>query len=209
MAIYVEAGYVSSEYFQTGITIIWGQKIIFVPKSETTLVQSFPTEIRQLDLNVFRLALKDLEDSADGMNFPATHNHNTEVTVSGIVLARVIEIINGYTITFEDGQYAVNLIGANSNVADKVNVNQVSVRAANSAGLINQNPANDVWNHPSAITLLANMEFVKDIEGGRWKIVANQMIFYKEDNVTEVARFNLKDAAGAATMNNPMERARV
>lgn len=38
--------------------------------------------------------------------------------------------------TFEDGQYAVNLIGANSNIADRVNVNQVSVRSANSAGLV-------------------------------------------------------------------------
>jgi hypothetical protein len=48
----------------------------------------------------------------------------------------VIEIINDYTVTFEDGQYAVNLVGANSNIADRVNVNQVSVRAANSAGLV-------------------------------------------------------------------------
>ena len=44
-------------------------------------------------------------------------------------------MINGYTVTFEDGQYAVNLVGANSNVGDRVNVNQVSVRSANSAGL--------------------------------------------------------------------------
>jgi hypothetical protein len=53
-----------------------------------------------------------------------------------VVLAMVIEIINGYTVTFEDGQYAVNLVGANSNVGDKVNLNDVSVRSANSAGLI-------------------------------------------------------------------------
>jgi hypothetical protein len=44
-------------------------------------------------------------------------------------------MINNYTVTFEDGQYAVNLVGANSNIADVVNVNQVSVRSANSAGL--------------------------------------------------------------------------
>jgi len=35
----------------------------------------------------------------------------------------------------KDGQYAVNLVGANSNVGDVVNVNQVSVRSSNSAGL--------------------------------------------------------------------------
>lgn len=115
----------------------WGTKIIHVPKSDLTLVQSVPTEIRQLDLNWFRLTLKDLEDDDIGMPYSNTHNHNTEVSVGGVDLARVIEILDPYTVTFEDGQYAVNLFGANSNVGDKVNVNQVSVRSANSAGLVN------------------------------------------------------------------------
>jgi hypothetical protein len=100
-----------------------------------SLIQSVPTEIRQLNLDTFRRTLKDLEDDPEGMPFPNTHNHNTTVEVGGVLLSRVIEIINGYTITFEDGQYAVNLVGANSNVGDVVNVNQVSVRSANSAGL--------------------------------------------------------------------------
>ena len=118
------------------LTINWLTKVITVPKADTTLIQSTPTEIRQLDLNVFRLELKDIEDSPEGMAYIRTHNHNTAVTVGGVTLARVVEIINGYTVTFEDGQYAVNLVGANSNVADVVNVNQVSVRSANSAGLV-------------------------------------------------------------------------
>lgn len=117
------------------ITINWGQRIINVPKEDLLLVQSNPTEIRELNLNTFRLALKNLEDSEEGITYPITHNHNTEVTVGGVTLARVIEIINDYTITFENGQYAVNLINANSNVGDRVNVNQVSVRSSNSAGL--------------------------------------------------------------------------
>jgi hypothetical protein len=100
------------------------------------LVQASPTEIRELDLNAFRLKLKDLEDSPEGMPYLDTHRHNTSVTLGGVTFARLIEIINDYTITFEDGQYAVNLVGANSNVGDRVNVNQVSVRSANSAGLI-------------------------------------------------------------------------
>jgi hypothetical protein len=99
------------------------------------LIQSTPVEIRQLNLDTFRLALKDLEDGEDGMPWPKTHNHNTSLNVGGVILARTVEIINGYTVTFEDGQYAVNLVGANSNVGDRVNVNQVSVRSSNSAGL--------------------------------------------------------------------------
>lgn len=133
---YVSDGYVSEKYVQTGITMDWGSRVIFVPKTETTLIQSVPTEVRQLDIDTFRLALKSLEDSGDGMHFPATHNHNTEVVLSGITYARIIELINGYTVTFEDGQYAVNLVGANSNIGDKINLNQVSVRASNSAGLV-------------------------------------------------------------------------
>lgn len=118
------------------ITVTWDTKIINVPKADTTLIQSNPTEIRELDINVFRLTLKDLEAGAEGMPFLDTHRHNTEVLLAGITYARVIEIINGYTVTFEDGQYAVNLFGANHNVGDVTNVNQVSIRVNNSAGLI-------------------------------------------------------------------------
>ena len=110
--------------------------MIFVPKADLTLVQAVPTEIRELDLYQFHFWLLDYMDNEDGMPHPDTHIHNTEVDVGGLTLARVIQLINGYTVTFEDGQYAVNLVGANSNVGDNVNVNQVSVRSYNSAGLI-------------------------------------------------------------------------
>lgn len=118
------------------ISVDWPNKIINVPKADTTLLQASPQEIRELNLNTFRLALKALEDDSDGIVFVKTHNHNPPVVIGAITLARVVEIINGYTITFEDGQYAVNLAGANTNLQDKVNVNQVSVRPNNSAGLV-------------------------------------------------------------------------
>ncbi len=110
--------------------------VISVPKADLTLVQMSPTEIYDLDLNVFRLWLKDWEDDPEGIVQLVTHVHNTEVSLGGLTYARVIEILDPYSITFEDAQYAVNLVGANSNVGDKVNVNQVSVRSQNSAGLI-------------------------------------------------------------------------
>lgn len=136
MSLYVADGYVLDNYVVTGIYVDWPRGVIFIPKDSTTLVQSYPKEIRELDLNTLRLTLKDLEDSDYGMVYQKTHNHNTTVTVSGVSLARVIEILDPYTITFEDGYYAVNLSGANSNVLDKTNVNNVSVRSSNSAGLV-------------------------------------------------------------------------
>src|SRR3989344_5035083 len=119
----------------TDVTINWATKIINVPRTAMLLVDDNPFDVYELNIDDFRLRLKDLEDDVEGMAFPTTHNHNTIVTVGGVSLARVVEIINGYTVTFENDSYAVNLVGANSNIADVVNLNTVSVRAANSAGL--------------------------------------------------------------------------
>jgi hypothetical protein len=115
------------------ISVDWGTKIISVPQS---YLSSLGGGVYELDTDQFRLDLKALEDDEAGIPFPDTHNHNTEVTVGGVTLARVFEIINGYTVTFEDGQYAVNLVGTNNNIPDVANVNQVSIRSFNSAGLI-------------------------------------------------------------------------
>jgi len=118
------------------ITINWPTGVINVPREDMVLKQLTPVEIRELNLNSFRLTLKNLEDTPDGMGFLKTHVHNTEVQLGGLVFARVIEILEPYTVTFEDGQYTVDLVGANSNVGDRINANQVSVRSYNSAGLI-------------------------------------------------------------------------
>ncbi len=115
------------------ITINWSTQVINIPQN---YLLSLGGGVYELDVDEFRLDLKNIEDGEEGINFPDTHRHNTEVTLGSLTLARVVEIINGYTITFEDGQYAVNLVGANNNIADVTNVNQVSVRANNSAGLI-------------------------------------------------------------------------
>jgi hypothetical protein len=132
------------------VSIDFGTSIITVPKADLTLLSAFSSgfssgfgagfgsfaPLYKYDLNTFRLALKDIEDSAEGMPFPNTHAHNTTVVLGGLALARVIEVLPPYTVTFEDGQYAVNLVGANSNVAERTNVNSVSVKTNNSAGLI-------------------------------------------------------------------------
>jgi len=115
------------------ISINWKTKVIFVPQSFLT---NLGGGLYELDTNVFRLELKNLEDDPVGMMYEDTHRHNTTVLLGGIEYARTLEIINGYTVTFEDGQYAVNLVGSNNNIADVTNVNQVSIRPSNSAGLI-------------------------------------------------------------------------
>jgi len=44
----------------------------------------------------------------------------------------------------------------------------------------------------------SDVTFIKDIEGGRWIREGTQMKFYKSDNVTLIATFNLLKADGTA-----------
>ena len=118
------------------ISVDWPSKVISVLKADMTLIQLSPIEVRELNMESFRLALIALEAESDGIPWINTHNHNAPVIVGGVTLAQVVELINDYTVTFEDGAYLVNVFGANSNLADRVNPNNVSVRSANSAGLL-------------------------------------------------------------------------
>lgn len=116
------------------ISVDWKTRIITVPRSEMILVSSSP-EIRQFELYDFRKQLKALEDNAIGISYVDTHRHSAPVSVGGVVLARVIELINNYRVVFENGDYRVNAVGANSNVADVLIRNQVQLVTANSVGL--------------------------------------------------------------------------
>lgn len=118
------------------ISIDWPTKVINVPKADTTLVDVGPPEIRALDVNQFRKDLNALQASENGMPELTTHIHTAPVVLGGVTFARQVEIINGYTVTFEDGSYAVNLTEANNNISDVTNLNTVSIRSANSAGLV-------------------------------------------------------------------------
>ncbi len=107
-----------------------------------------------MDVNVFRNALKDLEDDPEGMVIPDTHRHSTESTLSGVTYARQVEILPPYTVEFENGMYQVECVGANHNILDRKVVNSVSLVIGNSAGLISVNTgggsgasAADVWSY--------------------------------------------------------------
>jgi hypothetical protein len=119
------------------ITVDYSTKIISVPQSYLTLVSG---TLYELDTNQFRLDLADIQDSEAGMWADTMYTHNTEVTVAGTTFARTIEIINGYSVEFENGAYTVRLAGSNNNIFDVENgilvQNSVQIIAQNSAGLV-------------------------------------------------------------------------
>lgn len=115
------------------LSVDWVTKIITVPQADLT---SLGGGFYELDLDAFRTEIAALQESEEGIVFDTIINYTSEYVLGSITLASVVQLINGYTVTFEDGSYGVNLVGANSNVLDVTNLNQVSIRAQNSAGLI-------------------------------------------------------------------------
>lgn len=74
--------------------------------------------------------------------------------------------------------------------------------------------ADQVWDevasgHVAPGSTGALLALVNSILGGKQQIVGNQLICYAADNTTEVARFNLFDAAGDPTMVSVYLRTRV
>ena len=123
------------------LSVDWaGTKRIFVPRADMPVIQASP-EVRLLDADAFRLELKNLEaELTEGIVWPDTHKHTTETTLSGIIYARFVEIINGYTVEFEAGNYGVSIVGANTNILDVKVANSVSILTNNSAGLVRAAP---------------------------------------------------------------------
>ena len=188
------------------LSVTWGTKIINVLQADLTPVTG---TLYELDTDQFRKDLKNLEDGEAGMPFPDTHTHNTEVTVAGVTYARFIEIINGYSITFEDAQYSVRLAGSNNNFFDVengiLNQNQVQIIPGNAAGLITVvsgsgvtsqdkiDIADAVWDHADGDFMVKIIKNKKSLEktGAVW-----ELIIYDDDNTTPIMQKDLKDADG-------------
>lgn len=61
----------------------------------------------------------------------------------------------------------------------------------------------------SIVAVATDIAFIKSIEGGRWKIENNRMKFYKDDNITLVAEFDLFDSSGTPSESSVFERVRL
>ena len=122
------------------MTVDWATQTFTIPQSDLSLVTG---ALYDFDTDAHRLELKAIEASEAGIVFIRTHNHNTAVTIAGVTYARTVEMLNGYSITFEDtgSAYAIRYVGSNNNLFDVENgilnvTAKVSYIPGNSAGLI-------------------------------------------------------------------------
>lgn len=121
------------------ISIDFATKIITIPQADLTFISGslyeLPTETK------FRADINALMDDEIGIVFDDPILHNTQITIVGTTYARFIEVINGYSITFENLLMTVRLVESNNNLFDVENnilnaSGNVTVVGQNSAGLI-------------------------------------------------------------------------
>jgi len=70
----------------------------------------------------------------------------------------------------------------------------------------NENYVDDIFNanitQYSSNSIGTKISKIYNLVGGRWKIENTQLVIYKDDNITEVMRFNLYDSNGISIHNN-------
>lgn len=164
------------------LSVAWSTKVINVLQADLTALGG---GVYELDTDQFRKDLNALQANVDGIVFDTTHEHTAPKTLAGTTFARFIEIINGYTIDFEDtgSPYQVNLVGSNNNILDVKTVNNVSLAVQNSAGLIQVSSGSGLSaEQDSTLTAInAELQGIEGIHGhsnlmrGMWAMLAGHI----------------------------------
>lgn len=119
------------------ITIDYLTNEILIPKADTVFVSTDPItgrETRSLDMDFLWKALADIQDNTTDVWAPTAYINTPPQDLGGITLARSVLILDPYYVTFENGTYAVELEGGNTNLHTRTTVNSVAVHSNNSVG---------------------------------------------------------------------------
>ena len=206
---------------RSDITIDWtvSPRIVEVPAPSLTVQDLYDT-LRD------KAALGEAMDDAEIIEGSGKDNLG-----EGVLVGLTIKLLNA-KIKFEAQASPTvctvlggNLVAVDENGASmsplepSTNVSAV-IAQSTSASLIEGSGADPlaiadaVWDelltgHLTTSSFGALVNFLYGIEGGRWKMQNNQMIFYEADNITEIARFNLYRADGQPSETNVVDRQRV
>ena len=127
----------------------------------------------------------------------------------------------GYADRTSDIRYSIyDTLGSETTSATNTGVYQLGTSTGLYGVELNLNnrfSGSIVWSVDGNTSVYATEEIKMDqkmarfIHTGRWIIDenTNQMVFYEDDNVTEIARYDLKDRDGNASINEIFERTRV
>ena len=103
------------------------------------------------------------------------------------------------------GQYIVEFSLSDAVMSTKAGEDLIVRDVAEQATLTDvQSTVTDVQSR--VVLVQADLEIVKKVETGRWKIDNNQMVFYDTDETTPLLTFDLKDDAGLPSEDRVYER---
>lgn len=184
------------------------------------------TDVDILDLlNVIRNA----EASEIGIQYDKIADASGKESLGGDVQVGITLKLLGWQLQFWEGNYIAKVTGGNlvggregDPIAYTPGVQTLLIQSAASTvvnistgsglsqsehdKLMSLPKASDIWSENGAGEKL---DLIHDIEGGKWTIVNNQMVFFKSDNMTEIARFNLFDEDGNPSVDSVFRRERV
>ncbi len=165
------------------ISINFATKVILINQADLTLISGSLFELPTED--TFRFQVNSLLDSEEGIVFDDAIRHNTSVTVAGTTFARTIEIINGYSVTFENLLYSVRLAQSNNNLFD---VESSILNPSGNVTVIGQNSAGLIETAVSGLTAPESIE-LKDIHDAHFNrrkldIPAKTETLFEDDKTT-------------------------
>lgn len=169
-------------------------RIITIPEADgdSITIQSLVNQIREWEQTVLNLSYKKLltaagKDDLGGGTFVGitARLENAKLKFEGRVSPTLCVVSGGNVVAVDEAGDPILVIEPSANVT-------VEIAQSSSATIKN----------------IDEIDFVYQKERGRWKIdeVAKTLTYYDEDGVTPIQVFDLKDADGNPTSENPYER---
>ena len=196
-------------------------------KNQLINITSSQTEVQIQDLIN---KIREAEESEEGIQYEKIADASGKESLGGgVSVGLTVELLGNWQIKFWEGDYIAKITGGNlvggisdDPVAYSPGVQVLLIQsAASTVVTLSTGSGLSTAEHdklmsipePAAIWAEGDagdkLDFIHNIEGGKWTIVNDQMVFFKADNMTEIARFDLFDADGNATMENVLRRDRV
>ena len=122
------------------------------------------------------------------------YDGNYQFTIVGTVITddaspRMVQVDTGSVeVIFQVSSQGIQLPGAGLSESDKTDI------------------AGRVWTNISGSDISTRVDFIRKVEGNKWKILNNQFIIYDIDGITELKKFDLKSKTGQPTEQNVYER---
>ena len=189
---------------------------VIIPQSEVT-IQELINEIRTA------------EQTEEGVQYPKIADASGKASLGGgIAVGITVELLGNWQLKFWTGNYIAkisggNLVGGPSDdpVAYSAGVQVLLIQAAASTVVtlstgssLSSEEHSKLMSLPAPAAIWAEnqagekLNFLHNIEGGNWTLVGDQMVFFDVNN-NEIARFDLFDAEGNATIENVFSRVRI